>query len=518
LDKKVIVTDKFIPRKLSFQHDREAVLIDSAKALADPRLLGRPLMLLGEAGSGKSELLRQWGGSAVATARQVTYGWRPTQGRVFIDGLDEAAGLHDGDALDRLLGVLEAQQNTDFIIACRVADWRSASGKATIKHWTGVDPVEITIEPFGRSEIVQFLKQHNELSQAEAEAFVTYYEDRALSAWLGNPQTLTMLSEIARDGQRPETTGSLFRLYVEKTWIEHRRQDTMLANASQQQVLDALGAIFVALIIGGYEAVTRAPGASRTDSDLPLEECNLLPGIASLTNEQLSAFLGSRLVSRAGEDRFTYQHRRIGEYLGARWLSMEANTQSLRERVLTALQHGGVVPSNLRGLWGWLGDYPNFATEVIRTDPLAILDYGDADTLGPAAAKQLLASIERVEDEHQSFGWQVPRAASLLQPGLSVDIERVLSEPGNKRFWTQFILLGQMRNAEVVLRHKAKLQELMLNEATPYSIRFAAAEALADHGNLSNWSTLVRQLSEGIHDTLWLVRRAIHTPFPAMPG
>jgi energy-coupling factor transporter ATP-binding protein EcfA2 len=170
LDKKVIVTDKFIPRKLSFQHDREAVLIDSAKALADPRLLGRPLMLLGEAGSGKSELLRQWGGSAVATARQVTYGWRPTQGRVFIDGLDEAAGLHDGDALDRLLGVLEAQQNTDFIIACRVADWRSASGKATIKHWTGVDPVEITIEPFGRSEIVQFLKQHNELSQAEAEA------------------------------------------------------------------------------------------------------------------------------------------------------------------------------------------------------------------------------------------------------------------------------------------------------------------------------------------------------------
>ena len=135
------MTESFVPRTLTFLHDREAVSIDDESTLTDTRLARQPLILLGEAGSGKSELLRRWAGGQVATARQITNGWQPKQGRSFVDGLDEAAGLHDGDALDRLLGALEAQRNIDFVIACRVADWRSASGAATIRDWTGVDPV-----------------------------------------------------------------------------------------------------------------------------------------------------------------------------------------------------------------------------------------------------------------------------------------------------------------------------------------------------------------------------------------
>jgi hypothetical protein len=62
-------------------------------------------------------------------------------------------GLKDGDALDRVLGALGAQRNADFVLACRVADWQSASAKETIKSWTGIDPVELTIEPLQRAEI-----------------------------------------------------------------------------------------------------------------------------------------------------------------------------------------------------------------------------------------------------------------------------------------------------------------------------------------------------------------------------
>lgn len=495
------MTESFVPRTLLFQHDREMLSIDAATALSDPRLSGRPLIVLGEAGSGKSELLRewvrQWGEGQVVTARQMINGQKPTQGRSFVDGLDEAAGLRDGDALDPLLGKLEAERTTDFVIACRVADWRSASGTTTIKGWTGVEPVELIIEPLGPNEIVRFLQERNSLSQDKSEAFVKYYEERGLSDWLGNPQTLMMLADVTRDEKRPETTGALFQLYVEKTWVEPRRQDTPLANASQRSVTDALGALFAALIVGGYEALTLATGAERSDADLPLAECKGLPGIAGLSDSQLLAFLGSRLVSGAGSDRFTYQHRRIGEYLGARWLSQQAQTRELRTRLLGALRHDGLVPSNLRGLWGWLSTNAELANEVIRTDPLAVVDYGDADSLGADAAKELLAAIQRAEDHHQYFGWREYRAAALMNPSLTADVERILAMSGNTRFWTKFVLMRQMRDAEVVSRHKPTLRALMLDEARPYATRDAAADVLADHGALEDWPALVRKLAQG---------------------
>ena len=499
-----VVTDTFVPRSISFEEDRKAVSIDAETALADPRLMGRPLILLGEAGSGKSELLRHWGGEQVATARQLMNGWLLSQGRSFVDGLDEAAGLHDGDALDRLLGILQAQRNTDFVIACRVADWRSASGAATVKQWTGTNPLELTIEPLGNSETLRFLQTRSRLTQDEAEVFTAHYADRGLGEWLGNPQTLSMLADLWSEGKRPETTGALFEQYVKQAWREPRKQNTLLADSRQEDVLIVLGALFTALIVGGYDALTLAPCVGGNDSELPLAEAKALPGVSALSDKQLKAFLDSRLVMGAGNDRFTYQHRRIGEYLGARWLAALATTNEVRARVLGALKHGELVPSNLRGLWGWLAEHEFLATDAISTDPLAVLDYGNADTLNAAAARALLVAIERAEDEHQPFGWREYRAAALMHPTLRADVERVLAVPGEKRFSTQFILLSQMRDAEAVLRHQATLRTLMLDEARPYGTRDAAAHALANHGALNDWPTLISRLAKGTRESLRL--------------
>jgi hypothetical protein len=460
--------------------------------LSDERLVGRPLILLGEAGSGKSELLRQWGGDRVVTAGQLISGFQPEQGRLFVDGLDEAPGLRNGGALDRLLKELAERRNTNFVIACRIADWRSASGAATIKVWTGFEPIQLTINPIEDDQIPDFLQKHGGLPQADAEAFVAHYKNRGLGDWLGNPQTLIMLAGIA--GSRPETTRALFQTYVEKAWREPRKQHTPLAKASQPEVLDALGALFAAMIIGGYDALTLAPGAELHPGDLPLPECKALPSVKRLSDEQLESLLDSRLVTGAGEDRFTYQHRRIGEYLGARWLAQQARSRELKGRILGALRHEGLVPSNLRGLWGWLAEDPKLADDVIGSDPLAVIDYGNADSFGHETARLLLLAIEQAEDEHKSFTWRDYRAASLVQAALSADVERVLDVQGDSRFWTQFILLRQMRDAEVVSRHQKTLRVLMLDSTRPYATRDAAADALADYGAINDWPELIRKL------------------------
>ena len=491
------VTENFIPRQLSFQHDREAIIIAADVALADCRLADRPLILLGEAGSGKSELLRHWSDNRFATARQLLNGWDSGSSRAFVDGLDEAAGLKEGDALDAVLGALEAQQNTNFVLACRVADWQSASAVKTIQGWTSVDPVELTLVPLGESGVIQFLCHRCGFEQAAASGFVEHYEGRGFSAWLGNPQTLTMLAKVAKGGARPDTTRELFDQFVDCVWQEHRKQAGGLANAAKAEVLDALGAVSAAIIIGGYDAITLAPGGSRRDGDLPLSECKSLPGITKLPEDRLEAFLGSRLVAGLGDDRFTYQHRRIGEYLGACWLAAQASTPELRARLLAALRHNGLVPSNLRGLWGWLAVDEAMAADVIGTDPLATIDYGDADTLGPLAAKALLVAIEQAEDRHEAFGWREYRAASLVQAALAPEVERIITEPSERRFWTQFILLRQMRTAEVVTRHKLLIRAVMLDERRDYAIRDAAAEALADYGGLNDWPAIIAHFVDG---------------------
>jgi hypothetical protein len=491
------MTDSFAPRILSFSHDREQVYIAAEDALTDTRLVGRPLIVLGEAGSGKSELLRYWSGGKVATARQLANGWQPELGRNFVDGLDEAAGLKDGDALDRVLGALGAQRNADFVLACRGADWRSASAKETIRSWTGYDPVELTIEPLGRAEIVTILRLRAGFDAAAAEAFVEHYAQRNLTEWLGNPQTLRMLAEVAPDGSRPETMGALFSLYVDRTWGEHRKQAGPLALAAAEDVLAALGALFAALIVGGYDALTLAPGAKRLASDLPLGECKALPGVAGLSDGTIQGFLDSRLVLRAGQDRHTYKHRRIGEYLGARWLARQAITNELRERLLGTLRHGDIVPSGVRGLWGWLASDAQLAKAVVSTDPLAVVDYGNADELPPEAARALLKAIEVAEDHNEVFQWREYRAGALVQEELADEVERVLAVPGDKRFWTQFILLRQFRDRETIARHVATLRAIMLDEARPYATRDAAADALADFGDLSDWPAIIEQLVNG---------------------
>lgn len=507
------VTKIFVPRYISFENDRKEVSLDAEMALANPRLTGRPLILLGEAGSGKSELLRHWSGGQVVTARQLMNGCGLGEGRAFVDGLDEAAGLHDGDALDRLLAILEAQRNSDFIMACRAADWRSASGAATIRQWTGVDPVELKLDQMDSAQVICFLQLRYNLSHDDAEAFAAHFLDRGLGDWLGNPQTLSMLADVWRYGNRPTTTGALFEQFVDKTWVEPRKQSTLLASSSRQEVLDALGALFAALILGGYDALTVAPSAGRNKGDLPLAECKTLPGVSGVSNAQLEAFLDSRLVTGAGHDRFTYQHRRIGEYLGAGWLTAQAKTNEVRARLLGVLRHGGLVPSNFRGLWGWLAKDKELAADVIGTDPLAVIEYGNADNLEPTTAEALLAAIELAEEDHHPFGWRDYRAAALVQPALRLEVERIFAVAGQKRFWTQLILLRQMRTPDVVARHKATLLTLMTDETRPYGTRDAAADALADHGALNDWPTLISRLANGsMRDSLRLALVMMQNP------
>ncbi|PIL89792.1 hypothetical protein CA950_19410, partial [Acinetobacter pittii] len=113
--------------------------------------------------------------------------------------------------------------------------------------------------------------------------------------------------------------------------------------------------------------------------------------------------IGSRLFKANGVERFTYLHRRVGEFLGAKWLIKHANTSRKRKRLLSFFHAYELVPANLRGMHAWLIMEPTLASDVIKFDPIGILEYGDVDNLSIEQAKVLLSSVESLAENNPRF-------------------------------------------------------------------------------------------------------------------
>ncbi|MBC8057964.1 MAG: hypothetical protein H7Y61_15435 [Rhizobiales bacterium] len=104
--------------------------------------IGSSLVLLGEAGMGETALTEwlDWqDGYRQCTAKQLIRHANPAallgNARVLvIDALDEVRAQRDGDAVDLVLTALGRLGHPQFVLSCRVADWRSATGIEAIRQ------------------------------------------------------------------------------------------------------------------------------------------------------------------------------------------------------------------------------------------------------------------------------------------------------------------------------------------------------------------------------------------------
>ena len=225
---------------------------------------------------------------------------------------------------------------------------------------------------------------------AKADAVVAHFTDAGLEGLLGNPQTLELVARVAKAGPLPDTKARLFESAVELLRKEHRDSKVDL-QSDKTTALDAAGAAFAALILTGSEALV-VETAEPAEGEIPLGELAALPHA-----HKLELVLGSRLFATAGAaNRFSYWHRRVGEYLGSRWLARQADTALKRKRLLALFQSHGVVPASLRGLHAWLAHHnPVLAPAAPLPYPMGLIEYGDADGLAPDQARLLLAALQR---------------------------------------------------------------------------------------------------------------------------
>ncbi len=307
-----------------------------------------------------------------------------------------------------------------------------------------------------------------------------------------------MLGEVAGQGQLPETTTTLFDTYVDLAWFEHndQRPNAPLQALGKNVVLDALGAGFAALILTGSAALSDRPWNKITEGDLPRPDVVALPDAG-----HLAAALASRLCV-GPQERRTFQHKRIGEYLGARWLAKQADTPAKRSALLEVFTVNGIVPSSLRGLHAWLARHSaHLADDVIRTDPAGVIEYGDADTLNPAQGRVLLDALRALAKRNPQFfvGYE-PRAEALVQPNLIDEVWRILTErtaddTAFRCSWAlRIVLARQIKGQQLITQRRDSLVAIMLDERQDFAIRADFGKVLAQHGDIPNWPKLLETM------------------------
>lgn len=451
--------------------------------IAQGELLGLAdcLIVLGEPGMGKTSLLEDLASApeaASCTARQLINRHDPhsllrSAQLLVIDALDELAAAGEGDAVDLVLQKLGAAGYPRFVLSCRVADWRAATAVGAIREQYAEPPLELHLDPLNHDQQRALLVSLTN-DEARASALLDHF-DRYQLDFLGNPQTLKLIAALPTGHELPRTSSRLLALATEQLRREPKPGKIELPAGV---ALDAAGGAFAALLLTGSSRIARETAIANHDNgELPFAEVKFVVGDA------LDRAIRTRLfsVNALGA---TYPHRRIGEYLAARWLSRRADTRGKRKRLLAMLRSEGRVPANLRGLHAWLALDTDLAPDVIAADPMGVIEYGDGDVLSPTYAKLLLDALERLSRDNPHFaGWGEYRASALVVTPLQEEVRAVIAGR-DREFGLRRLLLEQLRGETLTQEMRDVLLALLRDPDEIFAIRERAGQVLIEAGSV----------------------------------
>lgn len=343
------------------------------------------IVVLGDPGAGKSTSFKQAAdlesNSIYITVRSfVELSLERYRGKtLYLDALDEMRGrTEDGKSvLGTLRGKLDELGCPRFRLSCRAADWYGSSDAAGLSEVSADGCVTVLeIDSLGETEAAEIVRSNG----IEPFGFLAEARTRGVAELLKNPQTLTMLLDVVKQGDWPETRAELYQRTSEILVSEHNEvhRKGALYVAGSESLLEAAGYLSAVILCGG--AVGLALDEEAADrSFFHIHEL----GRTADTNIEVAH---RRLFHAQGAERVAPVHRTVAEFLAAKhFCKLVSHDKFPISRVLALITgHDGGTLADLRGVYAWLSCLClEHSESLIAADPLGVVLYGDVSLISP---------------------------------------------------------------------------------------------------------------------------------------
>ncbi|GAB1258523.1 hypothetical protein NBRC116494_30250 [Aurantivibrio plasticivorans] len=455
-----------------------------------------PLVLLGEPGSGKSELLRYAGAKVGveiynASTLEALQNFESEESVVIVDGVDEVTAYGAGTPIAKVLKKLPS--NVSFIISCRAADWQGVANATIINQKWKRHPVVGRIIPLNEQEIVDFVNSYGE--GFNGREFVTQALNNDVLEMLGNPQYLLLFLKVVKINGWPKTKVELYENASRVLVGEHNEMHSSInpVRYSIEKLIEAAGFIFSQLILSGEICLGRSESESGKYVAIhSLDHTEYEPGL-------VGSAIASSLFRPVGINILEYCHRTMAEFLAAKWLANALNDKLSLWRLETILCSNNIVPSSLRGLHAWIATLnATVADRFIDRDPYGFFRYGDPSALSTYQSKNLLNNLRLTADQDPYFrdgDWAVGFGKGLAREELRCDIIELIRSP-HTPFQLSHMVLESIKGDPFSDEIIDELLELVADGAATTMERQAAVHAISESNTQPNWVEVVENLRE----------------------
>ena len=451
------------------------------------RQLPRPLVILGEPGSGKTTLTEQF---AIASdtcrftaAEMLSKEKSDLIGveRIVIDGLDEVVTTDFSSTLAKILNKIST--NSMLVLTCRAADWQQAKGYAQIKGRWGYTPIVATLLPLNEQEIFELTKTL--LEKLDAEKFIKKSHESDAYGLLSNPQTLLMLVEIWQSGDWPDSKAELFCRCCDRLVNEMNEfhQENNRESFSNDDLLDASGFIFAQILLA-RDASTELNNINELSSD-------------AYPATLIKAAHSTKCFDISADGKITPHHRSIAEYLAAKWLTKQLKNKKISIRRLEEILYAKdfIVLSALRSVHVWLACMGSDCNEFITRDPYGVFIYSDTGMLTDNKARLLLRGLEEVANADPYFSRNNRFSAfgnSLARLELKEDIIEVITS--SRQDFLLELIISSLAGSDIIAEIAEELQKILFDPEKVYIVRRAAFLSLVSSSDKADIVSLFNKL------------------------